>query len=282
MTIGAVVVSRNDNYTGDLALKFTYSLNALLAVMDEVYYIDWNSPGDVPLIDAIRHDIPHTGKLHSIVVTQAHAAALTHYDPDVQLCCEVLARNIGIRRLSTDYIVSTNSDVMPVSQKNIFSGVTHDDTFYTVAKTNIDFQYITGTLLMPGSTALLQWAQQYKYLGTQYGEWHNDPWSLISGCGDFQTAHRDIWYAIKGFEETMIYRWYMDSNVQRKADFYGYKQVLLRDVLAFHFNHYPGTGAGGGSTPRTNDAHAAMGGFTGTTNTDTWGFADSTFAEEII
>ncbi len=80
----------------------------------------------------------------------------------------------------------------------------------------------------------------------------------------------------------MIYRWYTDTNVQRKADFYSYKQALLRDVLAFHFVHYPGTGAGGGNTPKLNDPHAAMENFAGTTNADTWGFSDRLFSEEVL
>jgi hypothetical protein len=255
----------------------------MIALLDEVYYIDWNSPRDQTLIDSIRHDIPSTGKLHVIVVNQALAKELTGSDPDAQHCCEVLARNIGLRRLSTDYLASTNSDIMIVSRENIDLFITDSDTFYTTAKTNIDFNHFKNLDLLPREPRTFEYAQSISHLGFQYGDWGGDRWSLISGCGDFQVAHRDIWYTIKGFEESMIYRWYMDTNVQRKADFYGYKQKLLRELIALHFIHYPGTVVGGGREgTRLNDPHAAMENFIGTTNRDTWGFADREFPEEII
>jgi len=283
MSIGAVVVSSNTDHGGDLAWKFTYGLTSLISVLDQVYYIDWNSPGDKTLIDAIRHDVPSTGKLHVIVVTQQQARELTRHDPDAQHCCEVLARNIGLRRLGTNYLVSTNSDIMILSRENINALITDENTFYTTAKTNIEFSVIRDTHMTPGSDEVLQYGWNHKHLGFQYGDWGGDRWSLISGCGDFQVAHRNIWYTIRGFEESMIYRWYMDTNVQRKADFYGFKQKLLRDLIALHFIHYPGTNVGGGANnTKLNDPHAAMENFAGTTNPETWGFADVDFKEEII
>lgn len=278
-SLGCVVVSRNDNYGGDLAKKLTYGLTSFIEFLDEVYYIDWNSPGQ-PLIEEIRKDLPHQGKLHVIVVPPALASELTRFDPDVQNCVEVLARNIGIRRLTSDYIISTNSDIMIVDRANIEGNIQGDTVFHTIARSNIDFNEITQ---FPSKTEL------YSYLKAARGHQHapgsplggKDKWSLISCPGDFQLAHRDIWHKIRGFDEDLVYRGYTDSNVQRKADYYGFKQMLIYAVIALHFSHYPGSGSTGGNTVKWNDPSCLFD-YQGTKNGEDWGFSNIDFQEKII
>lgn len=284
-TIGAVVISRNDNYGGDLVRKFTYTLSSLVSVFDDVYYVDWNSPEDKSLFDEVKGSIEKTGKLHVIRISQAQAKQLANNNPDVQNCCEVLARNIGIRRLNTDYIVSTNSDIMCVSKNNILSGVVDNRTFHTIARTDVDFSEVTDTNLMPGSPELFDYMEKNRTMWGQNGDGsplgERDRWSLITCPGDFQLAHRDVWYGIKGFDENLVYRGYTDSNVQRKADFYGFGQSLVRSVMAFHFRHYPGSGSTGGNTAGWNNEDEALFQYTGTRNTDSWGFSDVDFEGEV-
>lgn len=284
-TLGAVVISRNDNYGGDLANKLVYCLSSFINAMDQVYYIDWNSPDDYPLIDVIRNSLPRTGRLHVIVVDQNMAKHLTNYDEEVQNCVEVMARNIGIRRLNTDYIISTNSDIMCTTRQNILDGIKDNRTFHTIARSNVEFAQVSSIQYTPGSDEIAQWAlTHFKGFG-QYGSGSplgpRDRWSLISCPGDFQLAHRDVWYGIKGFEESLVYRGYTDSNVQRKADFYGFKQALVRDIVALHFNHYPGSGSTGGNSAKWNTEDCLFD-FNGTGNSDFWGFSIINFEEEII
>jgi hypothetical protein len=283
-TLGAVVISRNDNYGGDLIRKFTYTLTSLIANMDEVYYVDWNSP-DKTLFEEVRENIPQTGKLKVITITPRMAQFLTKDDPEVQHCVEVLARNIGIRRLSTDYIVSTNSDVMIVSRSNIESNIGGENTFDVIARTDIPFSTVEG--LPYGSQALFDYMLMHKDLwssnqhqsGSPLGP--QDRWSLISCCGDFQLAHRNVWGKIRGFEESLTYRGYADSNIQRKADHDGFQLRLVRDTLAYHFTHYPDSGSTGGNSAKWNTP-AAIYDYNGTTNNEGWGFSYVDFKEETI
>lgn len=280
-SIGAVVISRNDNYGGDLAWKFTYGLSSFIANTDEVYYIDWNSPGK-SLFEEVRDAIPKTGKLHVITISPQQAQDLTNNDPDVQNCVEVLARNIGIRRLSTAYIIVTNSDVMCVSRDNINDGIIGTDTFHTIARSETEFSKVTP--YAPGSQELFQYANtlpvQQHAAGSPLGT--KDPWSLITCPGDFQMAHRDLWSVIKGFDENLLYRGYTDSNVQRKAAYYNFNLALVRSIKALHFQHYPQTGTSGGTTARWNDPDIALFNYQGTKNSDTWGFSNIQFDEEVI
>lgn len=284
-TLGCVLCSRNDNYGGDLINKFKYALSSMLYAMDEVYYIDWNSSAKT-LFDEVRNDIPVTGKLHVITITPSQAIELTKKDINAQFCCEVLARNIGIRRLTADYIISTNSDIVFPTRENILNGIIDQNTFHTIARCNTEFSHLTESGLRYDSPLVGEFIVRTRSYTGQFGDGSPlgavDKWSLISCPGDFQLAHRDLWYAIKGFDENLIYRGYADSNVQRKADYYGFKQALVRNITAVHLNHYPGGGSCGGNSAAWNDGNAALLDYKGTQNTDNWGFADRDFNEEIL
>ena len=100
MKISAVIVSRNDNYGGYLNERATYCLNSAIETFDEVIYVDWNSESHSLLYDIKDNLITEIAKI------------LTNNDPDAQVCCEVLGRNIGLRRATGDWLVSTNIDVI--------------------------------------------------------------------------------------------------------------------------------------------------------------------------
>jgi len=281
MTIGAVVIGRNDGYGGDTAAKALYALTSLIHALDEVIFVDWNSPNDEPLFEDILPQLPKTGKLRCIAITQAMHTELTG-GAEAQKCVEVLARNIGIRRLKTDWSISTNQDVMVVDRWSIERALRGEDTFHCVPRRDMDFPHFR-RVAPPGNPAL----QEYLRVGIKIGKLvqaqdgsplgSDDPWSLITCPGDFQLAHRDLWHAIRGFEESLIKRGYTDSNVQKKAALAGYRLELVRDIPVFHFCHYPDTGSCGGAFGAWNDQRASLQDFTQTTNPETWGFSDREF-----
>jgi len=281
-TLGAVVISRNDGYGGDQPLKLTYCLTSLIEACDEVIYVDWNSPG-WPLIDDIRGALPHTGRLRAITIDPALASDLTHWSLDVQLCVEVLARNIGLRRLTTDYRISTNGDIMVLDRESIVKGIVDERTFHCIARRETDFVEVRSQKSEVRSQWLKENMERFKQHGAGSPLGPKDPWSLITCPGDFQLAHQDLWRAIRGYEESLVMRGYTDSNVQRKAADAGFKLKLVRDIPAFHFQHYPGTGASGGThNSGWNDPDTSLFDFKGTTNPETWGFSDREFPTETI
>jgi hypothetical protein len=114
----------------------------------------------------------------------------------------------------------------------------------------------------------------------------------VSCCGDFQIAHRDMWYKVRGFEESMIYRDCADGNLMIKGIIYGdgCAAVELKGKDIFHLNH------GGhvlvvNGTPQFNNWNDYMyykrgtverTSFVETKNPETWGFSDYDFFEEIV
>lgn len=284
MKLGCVVISRNDGYGGDQPIKAIYSIASLISAFDEVIYVDWNSPDDVSLIEVIRDGLPKTGKLRAIQVTQAKASELTNHTLDRQNCVEVMARNIGIRRLTSDYIVSCNADVMCATRVSIERGIINDRTFHVIARRETPL-HEAAKCGAPGTETIARCMENHAPHFRQHADGSplaGDPWSMITCPGDFQLAHQSVWDGIKGFEEELIMRGYSDSNVQRKAVFYGFDLKLVRTIPVFHFQHYPDTGACGGNTMGWNDQAKALTNFQGTTNPDTWGFTDMEFPEEKI
>lgn len=282
MTLGAVVISRNDNYGGAQTAKATFCFRSLIEAMDQVIYVDWNSPNDVSVVDVIREQLPSTGKFRHIRVTQQQHNNLVGDTPGVQKCIEVLARNIGIRRLMTDYIVSTNHDLMCLARETIEQGIINESTFHCIARRETKFPLLQEMKYMGAWQFLMEYGHTFGQHGDGSPLGPSDLWSLITCPGDFQIAHRNLWHKIKGFEESLIFRGYSDSNVQRKAEFYGFDLKLVRSIPVFHFEHYPDTGSCGGAFGAWNDRAPALEEFAGTTNSEMWGMADVDFEEEII
>lgn len=291
MKLSAVVVTRNDNYGGDLNDRATYCLNSLIDTFDEVILIDWNSPNNRPLLWDIDKNIKFRGNLKHIVITPEVASMLTNEDPHAQVCCETLGRNIGIRRATGDYIVSTNIDVIAPRRDQLEKTINNDlntNTFYTISRRHIEWKDIEG--FHGGERKYDDWEELRNHLienseERKYEEKvvDGDDYSIVNCCGDFQLAHRDIWSEIRGFEEELIYVLYSDTNVQKKAVKHGFELKAIYSPALFHIYH--GKGGGGfldGINKKTNDPYRAIMGQEKTENADTWGFEPVEMEYELL
>ena len=291
MKLSAVVVTRNDNYGGDLNDRATYCLNSLINTFDEVILIDWNSPNNRPLLWDIDQNIKFKGNLKHIVITPEIASMLTNEDPNAQVCCETLGRNIGIRRATGDYIVSTNIDVIAPRRDQLEKTINNDlnqKTFYTISRRHIEWKDIEE--FHGGERKYNEWEELRNHLienseERKYEEKvvDGDDYSIVNCCGDFQLAHRDIWDEIRGFEEELIYVLYSDTNVQKKAVKHGFELKAIYSPALFHIYH--GKGGGGfldGINKKTNDPYRAITAQEKTENSDTWGFEPVEMEYELL
>ena len=285
MKISAVIVSRNDNYGGHLNERAIYAINSAIETYDEVFYIDWNSETYSMLYD-IKEDLQLKGNLKHISVTPSIASALTNYDPQAQKCCEVLARNIGIRRATEDYIVSTNIDIIQPKREDIVKLIEEKGTenfMTTVSRREVEWEYIKE--FQGGDYNFANWSAfrddayktsvpRNKLESTTPG----DEYSIINCCGDFQLAPKEVWHTIKGFEEDLIYPLYADTNVQKKAKLYGYNLTGQFTPPLFHINHgSKGWGGGGfadGINKTANDITRAITDQQESRNSEQWGFSN--------
>jgi|TARA_B110000914_G_C15423770_1_gene427873 hypothetical protein len=234
MTISAVICGRNDNYGGHLIERATYSINSLLETFDEVVYVDWNTEqGKKILTDEL--DIKDRSKLKVFTISPDKVMELIKGE-QVPPMCEVLSRNIGIRRAIGDIIVSTNIDIIAPSreQLDIVTSKLRQMEMITVIRKDLELSEVNKVF---GNTHLENenvpiifgvdsirtklmspFVEITKNKLEQFPEKnHHTLSSVICGCGDFQIAHRETWYKIRGFEESMKKRQYADTTVQYKV-----------------------------------------------------------------
>lgn len=280
MSIGAILCGRNDNYGEHLNERATYSLNALTSQLDEVFFVDWNTEKGKPsLIEAIYNDLNKNGNLKWVQVDSELATEWTPKDPEAQAVVEVLARNIAIRRISTDYIVSTNPDIVPPFSK-YYDRFFRLDTMFTLGKRNIPREIM---ITLGNMTDPITYMKKLEELEGQYGQQPvvsilpGDKYSLVSGCGDWQVAHKNLWYDIRGFEERLYKRGCADTNVQRKASYWGYNIQVAWEIPAWHIGHGGGMGGKGGY----NDPYLSTF-MCETTNTENWGYANYPLKVETL
>jgi len=105
--------------------------------------------------------------------------------------------------------------------------------------------------------------------------------SLVNCCGDFQLAHKSVWYSIRGFEESMIYRAFADTNAMVKAKQLDFVIEKL-DYNLYHLNHYNAAYQQMHVVKPLNDKEKYITNFKRTTNLETWGCARRHFDFEMI
>lgn len=293
MKISAVIVSRNDNYGGHLNERAIYAINSAINTYDEVIYVDWNSPDGHSLLWDIKDNLQLKGNLKHFVIPPPAASQLTGYDPQAQLCCEVLARNIGMRRATGDYIVSTNIDIIHPKREDVEKIISESDgnTMITLSRREVTWDIIKG--FHGGEMKFQEWdkLRDYIYVNSEeriQGEKtvEGDDFSLINCCGDFQLAPQHLWKKIRGFEEELIYPLYADTNVQKKSVKHGFGLKAIYNPPMFHINHgSKGWGGGGiadGINKKSNDPHRAITNQIQTLNSETWGFSNIDIEYEVV
>lgn len=280
-SLTGVTFARNDGYRGDLNLRAAYSINSLIHTCDEVIYIDWGSENKIDLVTALEDKILRTNKLRVFKVSPEQTKEFTKHDPDPQVCNDVLSKNIGIRRSSSDWIIVVNIDCI-VPSREILNNHFTKDVYTTCSKKDVPLKSIQH--INPTSVIELQeWAyNNYKSLYNHgySGACSGDVWSLIDSCGDFQIAPKYMWHAseVRGMEESLTGRGFSDTNLQKKMALAGFEIKAELNLPTLHISH-PNTFGGSG---RVNDMVHAIIDFKQTTNSDMWGFINTSFEEYII
>jgi hypothetical protein len=271
-----ILTSRNDNYGGNLHKRTTMALTSLIEHHDEVIFVDWKTNNGEGVISNIKHNLPHTGKLKYIQVPKELLKEKYPHIADYTII-ESIGRNIGIRRASNDYIISTNIDIVTTP---LDDSILNENTFYTVPRRDVDESF---HLSFSDYKSLYDslWENRDGYSAKELFESDDDKWSLINCCGDYQIGHKNVWNQMKGFEESVLFGCGIDTNVMKKASFYSDIKVL--DHYVFHLNH----GKGGNrdedeSVPPMSDQKEIIRDFTQTSNSENWGMYNEDLPIEII
>ena len=283
MKVSAVCCCRNDNYGGFLNERATYALNSMLKSFDEVVYVDWNTEtGKNILTDDLV--LENRAKLKTTTVTPEMVKDIIG-DAPAQKMCEVMARNVGIRRATGDIIVNTNVDVIcpPKEQLEVLAKKVRPDEMIVLSRMNIQLEHLHKAFpdsvkdiqeympvifgiepLTVGQKIMAPTLSVTKDVITQFPEeMHHRLASVVTSCGDFQVAHRDLLMKIRGFEESQKKRNFADTTIQYKVIMSGGTVTGTNFPPIYHIDHERDEKESSFNSRHSMSAH--------TTNDENWG-----------
>jgi hypothetical protein len=252
------------------------ALTSLIEHHDEVVFVDWKTINGEGVISNIKKNLPHSKKLKWIQVPKNLLKSNYPSIADYSMI-ESIGRNVGIRRTENEIIISTNIDIIstPLDFSKLDIG-----SFYTVPRRDVEESF---------HLSFNDYESLYSHLISNKDSFtakerissSDDEWSLINCCGDYQIGHKDTWFKMKGFEESVLFGCGIDTNVMKKASFYSEIKVL--DHYIFHLNHGKNAERDEDeSVPPMSDQKSIIKNFTESTNPDNWGMFHEDLPIEII
>jgi len=270
-SISFVVAGRNDDYGGNF-LSRTQSFIDLLAyqldtcrVDGELIFVEWNPPKDKPLLkDTLAW--PKTLRARVFVVSEEMHKRFPN--PHNAPIFEHIARNVGIRRSQSQYILATNPDVIYntklmefLSEGSLKSGCFYRADRYDVTvelPSNCSAQEILafcashfskadlrgGSIRVPFPTASKFGRECWEIVRWFHGvadralRLHRlEDLLYTNAAGSFTLMNRVHWFELRGFPEIPIILHY-DAYLVAAAASMGLRQVQLPSSLRlYHLDH---------------------------------------------
>jgi hypothetical protein len=257
--ISVIVYGRNDAHGYNLHRRAALSLNCIAEVLtdplDEIVFVDYNTPDELPTFVEALADTLTNRCLELLRVIRVPAAiheqrfaAHTHLP-----AIEPVARNAGVRRAnpSNRWLLSTNTDMifLPQSDQSL-SEICRElpDGFYGLPRFELPEWLWERLPRSDPSRAMAQVERLGRDLRLDEPTVSNE-WIRFDAPGDFQLILREDFLAIDGLEEEMLLGYHVDSNLSRRMLFHrGSIDSLGESLAGYHCNHnreptvYHGTG----------------------------------------
>jgi hypothetical protein len=186
-SITAVVVGRNDDYMSDFALRLRATIAWNMKYLaDEVIFVEWNPPPDRELLSI---DLAKKFKcLRAYVVPPELHQAICE-NPKVALL-EFHAKNVGIRRAKSDWIVATNADAAfgPDLVNRILGAGLSTDIVFSAQRFDIRWREGRETEISKFDCVRYRRVIPYHPLGT----------------GEFGFASKQMWERARGYDESLV------------------------------------------------------------------------------
>jgi hypothetical protein len=218
-SIAAVIVGRNDDYMSDFKerLRVTVEWN-IRYLVDEVVFVEWNPPADRELL-SIGLSKSFSCLRAFVVSPEIHRAICRNTQLPL---LEFHAKNVGIRRARSDWIVATNADTAfgPDTVRRLLRAGLSDDIVWSAQRIDIPWREGRKTGLKLSDCIRYRRIIPYHPLGT----------------GEFALASKRLWESAGGYDESLVrHRIGVDKR--------GVAQMVARGAsssrvgLVFHMTH---------------------------------------------
>ena len=231
MDLSIIVTSRNDGHGGNLVERtnlFLHTTDQLCRDIEaEIVMVEWNPP-EGPLL---REELDPVNMAFRTIVVPPGVHQSYKYGELLSIY-QMIAKNVGIRRVKADWILATNPDLVytPEVFRRIRVGL-DARCAYRIPRVDVH------TTELPGSDdvyEIIDWMKSRPQ--TKYAQ----PWQdgiVTMACGDFTLLHKDAWFALRGYPELDMWSPHIDSMLLSQAVACGYQQVFWDDAAAYHIDH---------------------------------------------
>lgn len=217
--IVAVTVGRNDDYMSDFRERLIATIEwNLRYLVSEVIFVEWNPPPERPLLaNELTERFPSLrtyvvpAETHREICQNEHIKLLEYH-----------AKNVGIRRATTDWIVSTNADaaVGLDSVTKLRKSLSDRSVIWTAERWDIPWREDEQTRI--GFLGSLRYRRPIPY----------EP----LGTGEFCLASRDLWHKARGFDERMV-RHRIGCDIRGTAQMIALGGSVQRVGTVLHLTH---------------------------------------------
>ena len=215
----AVTVGRNDDYMPDFRerLLATIAWNVKYLV-NEFVFVEWNPPADRDLL-AIELTKTFACLRAYVVPSQIHDQICQN--SNVKLL-EYHAKNVGIRRARSPWIISTNADaaVGLDSVNTLLNTELRPDVLWTAERWDIPWRENVQTEIGFWGSLRYRRPIPYEKLGT----------------GEFCLASRELWHRARGFDEQMV-KHRIGCDVRGTAQMVAHGGSIKRAGTVLHLAH---------------------------------------------
>lgn len=215
----AVTVGRNDDYMPDFRQRLLATIDwNIKYLISEFVFVEWNPPGDRELLS-----IELTKKFDCLraYVVPAEIHERMCENPNVELL-EYHAKNVGIRRAQSPWIISTNADaaVGLDSVNTLLNSELNTDVLWTAERWDIPWRENVQTEIGLFDSLRYRRLIPYERLGT----------------GEFCLASRELWHRARGFDEQMV-RHRIGCDVRGTAQMVAHGGSIKRVGTVLHLTH---------------------------------------------
>jgi hypothetical protein len=242
-----VICTRNDGYMGNPMWRLQTSLNYLAAQVAglgrmaevDVIVTDWGSKS--PVHEVLKLS-PAAAEFTSFLVVPPETAAACNQDSPF---AEVFAINAAVRRARGRYVARIDQDTLVTAEflTNFFAHVAsatasanaETDPMGLMFSARRQVPYFVSRNESPMATiAAIIRTWQGVAVPEEANPFYNSPVGVI-------LCHRRLWHEARGYDERLIYYWYMDldfaKRIHLRHPLFNFGERFGYDV--FHLEHFP-------------------------------------------
>ena len=224
--ISVIVYGRNDSHGYNLHRRAALSFNCIAEVLtdpdDEIVFVDYNTPDELPtFVEALADTLTdHCLGLLRVLRVPAAIHEQRFSDRTHLPAIEPVARNAGVRRANpaNRWLLSTNTDMifLPHSDRSL-SEICGElpDGFYGLPRFELPEWLWERLPRSDPDRAMAEIERLGPGLRLDEPTVSNE-WIRFDAPGDFQLILRDDFLAIDGLDEEMLLGYHVDSNLSRR------------------------------------------------------------------